>query len=176
MQLISDRGRSFILRETTNMTNKPKNVFISHVHKDDAGLNDLKNLLKGKGLEVRDSSITADKPNNAKSPGYIKSEILAPRIKWAGCMIVYISQETKTSKWVEWEIERAHKLGKTIVGVWERGASGCELPDGLDAYADAVVGWNADKIIEAINGADVGFENQDGTQAPPRMIRRHPCG
>jgi len=64
------------------MSNKTKNVFISHVHKDDGGLTDLKNLLKSKGMEVRDSSINSDRPNNAKSPEYIKSEILAPRIDW----------------------------------------------------------------------------------------------
>lgn len=72
------------------MPNQTKNVFISHIHKDDEGLTDLKNLLKSKGMDVRDSSITNDKPNNANSPEYIKSAILGPRIDWAGCMIVYI--------------------------------------------------------------------------------------
>ena len=158
------------------MVKKTKNVFISHVHKDDQGLTDLKNLLKGKGMDVRDSSVTNDKPNNAKSPEYIKSEILAPRIDWAGCMIVYISPETKNSEWVNWEIERAHKQDKTIVGVWERGAHGCEVPEALDEYGDALVGWNADRIIDAINGDYEGFEDPEGVPTPTRPIRRHPCG
>ena len=158
------------------MKTQTKNVFISHVHKDDEGLDDLKKLLKSKGMEVRDSSITSDKPNNAKSTDYIMSTILAPRIDWADCMIVYISSETKNSEWVNREIERAKTQDKTVVGVWKRGAKGCEVPKALDEYHDAVVGWNADKIIDAINGNFRGYENPDGTREPMRDIRRHPCG
>lgn len=158
------------------MTTETKNVFISHVHKDDKGLTDLKNLLKSKGMAVRDSSVNSDRPNNAKSPDYIKSKILAPRIDWASTMIVYISPETKNSEWVNWEIERAHKQDKTIVGVWERGANGCEVPEALDDYGHALVGWNADKIIDAVNGDYEQFETPDGATCQPRPIRRHPCG
>ena len=158
------------------MTTEKKNVFISHIHKDDAGLKDLKDLLSKKGMDVRDSSINSDRPNNAQSHDYIKSSILTPRIKWASTLIVYITQETKNSEWVNWEIEKAEKLGKTIIGVWERGSNGCEIPEALDQYGDALVGWNTDKIIEAINGNYDKFENPDGTLRPERNITRHPCG
>lgn len=157
------------------MSNKTKNVFISHVHKDDNGLTDLKDLLKRNGVDVRDSSINSDRPNNAESPEYIKTKILSPRIDWASTMIVYISPETKNSEWVNWEIERAYKQDKTIVGVWERGANGCEAPEALDEYGHALVGWNADKIISAVNGEYQRFERPDGTICEPYPIRRHPC-
>ncbi|WP_339113973.1 TIR domain-containing protein [Thioclava sp. GXIMD2076] len=157
------------------MSKGSKNVFISHIHEDDAGLADLKNLLKSKGMEVRDGSINSEKPNNAKSPDYIKSQILAPRIDWASTLIVYITPETKNSEWVDWEIERAREKGKTIVGVWEQGSNGCEVPEALDEYGDAIVGWNADRIIEAINGEYERFEDPKGQPLPPRAIRRHPC-
>ena len=158
------------------MTGETKNVFISHVHKDDAKLAVLKRYLKIKGMHIRDASITSDKPNNAKSPEYIKSAILTPQIKWASTMIVYITPETKDSDWVNWEIKKANELGKTIVGVWEKGAHGCEVPEALDEYGDALVGWNADKIITAINGDYEKFEEPDGTPCTSRPIRRHPCG
>ncbi|NQY82767.1 MAG: TIR domain-containing protein [Alphaproteobacteria bacterium] len=158
------------------MGNETKNVFISHVHKDDSGLEDLKKLLKSNGMEVKDSSINSDRPNNAESPEYIESKILAPRIDWASTMIVYISPETKDSEWVDWEIERADKQDKTIVGVWERGARNCEIPTALDLYGHALVGWNAQKIIDAINGNYQQFETSEGVPCGPRHIRRHPCG
>lgn len=60
------------------MSNEIKYVFISHIHKDDAGLKDLKDLMSKNGMDARDYSITSDKENNAKSPDYIKSSILAP--------------------------------------------------------------------------------------------------
>ncbi len=57
-----------------------KNVFISHVHEDDDLLPKLKALIANAGMEVRDGSITSEKPNEAQSEEYIKREILAPRI------------------------------------------------------------------------------------------------
>src|SRR5215470_6892538 len=99
-----------------------KNVFISHVHEDDAVLQDLKDMLSRQGHEIRDSSIDSSKPNEAQNPDYIKSDILAPRIQWAGAVIVLISPDTHTSEWVDWEIEYAAKEDKRIVGVFIRGA------------------------------------------------------
>lgn len=157
------------------MAKQTRNVFISHVHEDDAGLGKLKELLSSKGMAIRDASIHAGKENNAKSPDYIKSEILAPAINWAGTFVVYITPKTKDSPWVEWEIEYAEKAGKRIVGVWAHGENECEVPDALDKYADAVVGWNGDKIVDAINGDTDEWENQDGTPKAPRPIKRYSC-
>jgi hypothetical protein len=72
-------------------------------------------------IEVRDSSIHTGKFNNATDEHYIKTQILAPAINWAGVFICYVSPQTKNSDWVNWEIEYAAKQGKRIVGVWEPG-------------------------------------------------------
>ena len=150
------------------------NVFIPHRHEDDALLNDLKGLLKGRGVEIRDASITSDKPNEATNPDYIKQQILAPGIRWAGKIIVMITPETKNHQWVDWEIEYAHKKDKPIIGVWARGSAGCEVPDPLEKHADAIVGWNADRIVQALNG-EHHFERPDGRPRGPQQIERHRC-
>ncbi|MGJ8628772.1 MAG: TIR domain-containing protein [Sulfitobacter sp.] len=157
------------------MPNSTKNVFISHIHEDDEGLGKLKSLLNKHGMDIRDGSINSEKPNNAKSPEYIKSQILAPKIDWASTMIVYITPETKNSDWVNWEIERAFQKGKTIVGVWEYGSKGCDIPDALEKYGDAVVGWAGGNIIDAVNGGYTGFNNPDGSPCKPQPIKRHAC-
>ena len=151
-----------------------KNVFISHIHEDDDGLKKLKTLLNQNGMEIRDSSINSERPNNAKNEGYIKNEILAPAIKWAGTFICYISSQTKNSDWVNWEIEYAAKQGKRIVGIWEFGQQECEIPNALKEYADALVGWNGSSIINAINGKDK-WENPNGQEFSTLPIKRHPC-
>ena len=158
------------------MADETKNVFISHVHEDDDGLGKLKDLLGKNGMTIRDYSINSDNPNNAKSEDYIKSEILAPRIQQSSTLVVYISPETKDSEYVNWEIEYAQKLDKRIVGVWAEGESGCEVPDALKDYADAVVGWTGNSIIDAINGKIDDWKNPDGTQCTPREIKRYSCG
>ena len=152
-----------------------RNVFISHIHEDDAGLAKLKGLLESKGMTVRDYSINADNPNNAHSENYIKSQILAPRIRQCSTLLVYVSPETKDSVYVDWEIEYAAREDKTIVGVWAHGAAECEVPEALADYADAVVGWRGDRIIDAIDGKIQGWEGPSGGSVASRPIARHSC-
>lgn len=157
------------------MSNEIKNIFISHIHEDDERLGKLKDLLKKSGLEAKDYSINADKPNKAKSEDYIKSKILAPQIDACSALVVYISPDTKDSKYVDWEIEYAAKNDKRIIGVWEYGQNGCEVPKGLGDCADAIVGWNGGKIVDAITGKYDGCETPEGKEVDRREIKRHPC-
>ena len=158
------------------MSDTTRNVFVSHVHEDDAGLTDLKQLLASHGMTVRDYSIRSDNPNNAHAEDYIKYEILAPRIRQCSALVVYVSPDTRWSDWVNWEIEYAHKEGKRIVGAYENGAAGCRLPDALEAYADALVPWRGEDIIGAIEG-DVNTSRGPAGETPStRDICRHDCG
>lgn len=152
-----------------------KNIFISHIHEDDHRLGPLKDLLSNAGMEVRDGSINSDKPNNANSPEYIKYEILKPRIEWASVLVVLITPETKLSEYVQWEIECAESLGKRIVGVWDHGEAECDMPEALDRYADAVVGWQGDRVKDAIEGRINNRERPDGSPTPPRETKRYTC-
>lgn len=157
------------------MAKERTHVFISHVHEDDHRLGPLKNLLANAGMEVRDGSINSDKPNNAKNPDYIKSEILAPRIKWASVLVVLITPDTRDSDWVTWEIECAEKNGKRIVGVWDHGEAQCEMPEALERYADAVVGWQGERVKDAIEGRINEKQSPDGESAVMRDIPRYTC-
>lgn len=157
------------------MAEDVRNIFISHVNEDDEELTNMKNLLTSAGFYVRDSSINSTKPNQAHDPDYIKSQILAPRIRWAGVFVVLISPETRNSEWVDWEIEYANKLDKRIVGVWAHGASECDVPTALDLYADAVVGWRAERIKGTICGEINNWETSDGLPRAARPIARHAC-
>lgn len=157
------------------MADEIKNIFISHIHEDDAGLGELKELLVKHGLDVRDSSITSEKPNAAKDPDYIMRDILAPRIEWASVLVVYVSPDTKDSEWVNREIEYANKLGKRIVGVWEHGESECEVPEALDRYGDALVGWHGESIVDAITGKSNDWYEHSGGVRASRPIKRFSC-
>jgi hypothetical protein len=166
---------SLVTEKEVPVSKQVKNVFISHVHEDDAVLGDLKNLLSRNGYEIRDGSIDSSKPNKARNPDYIKTEILAPRIQWASTMVVLISPQTHTSKWVEWEIEHAHRQDKRIVGVWDQGAQDSDVPKNLDRYADAVVGWQAERVMDAITGKINNWFTAGGKERALRPISRYSC-
>jgi hypothetical protein len=155
-----------------------KNIFISHVHEDDALLPDLKHLIARAGMDVRDGSINSDKPNNAENEEYIKREILKPRIDWASTFVVLITDETAQSWWVNWEIKYAVQLGKKVVGVYAQGAKGADIPEELQKCGDAaVVGWQGDRVVDAINGKISGWDDPQTSKPrdPIWNIRRYSC-
>jgi hypothetical protein len=149
-----------------------KNVFISHVHCDDDGIQKLKELTEKHGLIVRDSSITVDRPNGATDPDYIKRAILAPQIQWASTLVVYISPQTKNSDYVNWEIEYAHKNNKRIVGVWSPNAGACEIPEALNRYGDALVSWIGEDVVAAIVGDCDYWCDRDGQRRSAREAKQ----
>ncbi|MDA7967213.1 TIR domain-containing protein [Ruegeria sp.] len=154
---------------------KTQNIFISHIHEDDAGLKKVKDLCRKHGLTVRDGSINKEKPNKAKNADYILNKIIGPRIKWCSTMVVYITPQTKNSEWVNKEILRAERLGKRIVGVWAHGHAGCEPPAALKHMSDAMVGWDGGRIVDAVTGNFEGKENTDGSIASPATYKRVAC-
>jgi hypothetical protein len=157
------------------MQNDVRNVFISHVHNDDHRLEPLKELLASNGIEARDSSITSEKPNAAKSEDYIMNEILAPRIDWAGVVIVLITPDTKDSAWVDREIRYAQEHDKRIVGVWDEDQKGCEVPEALEEYESAIVPWDAPLIIKAAFGDIDEWIEPNGQTRAPRPFPREVC-
>ena len=140
-----------------------KNVFISHYGQDEENIGKLKELLAKKGYELRNSSIDSTKVNDAKNEDYIKNKLLKPGIEWAGTTIVLIGPETHTRWWVDWEIEQSNKAENRIVGVHIEGETDSEVPDALAKYGDALVGWQADRITDAIEGKINNMENPDGS-------------
>ena len=126
-------------------------------------------------MDVADGSINSSKPNDASNESYIKYEILAPRIQWASVLVVLITPDTKESKWVQWEIEYAESLGKRIVGVWDHGEAESDLPEALDRYADAIVGWQGERVKDAIEDRINNREKPDGTVIAPRETKRYSC-
>jgi len=129
-----------------------KNLFVSHVHEDDHLLQDLKDMFVRNGYDVRDGSIDSSKPNDANNEEYIKYQILAPRISWAGTMVVLISPKTHESPWVNWEIEYAAKENKRIIGVWVPGGQDSDIPESFHQYGEALVAWSPDGVMNAVVG------------------------
>lgn len=153
-----------------------KNVFISHYGQDEEHIVKLKDLLDSKGYQLRNSSIDSTKPNDAKNEEYIKYQLLKPGIEWAGTTIVLIGPETHTRWWVDWEIEQSNDAGNRIVGVYIQGATDSDIPEALNKYGEPPVGWQSDKIIDAIEGRLKQGENPDGTPwISPYLPNRSEC-
>ena len=139
------------------------NIFVSHFHEDEESIKAMKDLL-GDKYNIRNYSVTSDKYNSAKNEEYIKS-MLRDLIRKSGTFICLIGPDTHDSEWVNWEIEQAFKQGKRIIGVYTWGAKDSDIPPALEDAADAMVGWNHDTIVKAIEGENI-FTNADGSTRP----------
>jgi len=149
-----------------------RHVFISHHHKDDADVGKLTDLLSRRGYDIRNSSIRSKPSNQARlDKGLVSKEtirrLLRMKISWAGAIIVLIGKETHSREWVNWEIEQANKQGKRIVGVYVQGGTEADIPKSFDDYGSALVAWNADSIINAIDGTECPFQKPDGSDRAP---------
>lgn len=159
---------------------KRRHVFISHHHKDDATVDKMSSLVGRHGYDIRNSSIRAKPANQERlDRGLVKDatirRLLRMKMSWAGAVIVIIGKETHSRPWVDWEVQEAERQGKRIVGMWEEGGKQHKLPPSLEAYADAVVGWQADQILGAVDGTINNWKKSDGQAVPPRETKRITC-
>ncbi len=148
-----------------------RHVFISHHHADDQAVSNMTSMLARRGYEIRNSSIRAKPANQRRLEKGLVSDntikrLLRMKISWASTVIVVIGKNTANRPWVDWEIQTAHKKGKRIVGVYERGGTENDKPAGIENYASAIVNWNADSIIAAVEGEN-SFQTPTGEQRQP---------
>lgn len=158
------------------LESKRRHVFISHHHADDSAVDSLTSLLSRGGYDIRNSSIRAKPANQTRlEKGMVKDEtirrLLRLKISWAGTAVVLIGKATHSRPWVDWEINQANKQGKRIVGVYIRGGTEADKPESLEKYASAIVGWNTESIMAAIDGTENQFQNPDGSLRPVTHAR-----
>ena len=149
---------------------KTKNVFISHYHKNDPQLQNLKDRFAKKGYSLRNSSIDSTKHGTERRPSdAVVKRLLRIRINWAGTFICLIGDRTHTRPWVNHEIEQAAKMGKQIIGIYSHGSQSADLPENFEKYGGLTFGWNSvDKMIDAIESDErYEWEDTNGNTSTP---------
>lgn len=125
------------------------NVFISF-NTDDI---DEVNLLRGQAkneksdLEFNDHSVK--KPYDSDDANYIKQKI-RQKIRRVSILLVYVTDNTYKSSWVNWEIHEAIKLGKGIMAMHKGDTPPIRLPDALTENDITPVKWNHKRISREI--------------------------
>ena len=153
---------------------KRRHLFISHHHEDDARVSQLTSMLARNGYDIRNSSVRM-KPENQrrmdekKVSDKVIERILRMKISWSSTVVVLIGKSTHERKWVDWEIKKANEQGKRIIGVYERGGTEADIPPSLEKFATAIVNWDTNSIISAIDGTNA-FKTPDGTNRPSPSI------
>jgi hypothetical protein len=154
------------------------NIFISHKGEDDDYVQRLKERFKEKGYNVRNGSVDSTKYQDKIPSQKGIANLLNSGINWAGTFICLIGENTHTSRWVNYEIEKAMKLGKTIIGIYTHGCpKDVEIPEALENCHNGLIGWNSlEKVGDIMDGVTIPAENPRCNQrVAPHKTVRIPC-
>jgi hypothetical protein len=129
-----------------------RNVFISFPAED----LDKVNLLRGQkaseasSLEFSDRSV--QQPYNSENAEYIRARI-REKIRQASVTLVFLSDATPKSQWVEWEITESIRQGKGVVCVHAGEVPPTTLPRAVTEHKLPIVPWKHDQLMQAVERA-----------------------
>lgn len=148
------------------------NIFISHKGEDDGHVQRLKERFKEKDYGVRNGSVDSTKYQDKIPSQKGVAKLLDSGINWAGTFLCLIGENTHTSRWVNYEIEKAVQLGKIVIGIYKHGCpKDTPLPEALKNCYNALLGWNSlEKVGDIMDGKTVPAENPNCTVRVPQYL------
>lgn len=143
-----------LAKETLRKSAEPqrRSVFISFAGED---LDEV-NLLRGQAkneqsdLEFIDRSLQA--PFDSREAEYIKRGI-RERIRQASVTLCYITKNSVSSKWVDWEIRESIRLGKGVIAMYKGDKPPSILPNAIKEFDVVLVPWKHENLSLAIENA-----------------------
>lgn len=134
--------------KTAGSTGK-HNVFISFASEDLNDVNMLRAQAKNENSDIEFNDWSVKEPFDSESAEYIKRGI-RERIRQCSVMVVYLSDKTVDSEWVDWEIREAIALGKGIVAMHKGETPPERLPKAITDNRVPVVPWHQKELRKAI--------------------------
>jgi glycerophosphoryl diester phosphodiesterase len=124
-----------------------RNVFISFDHADLNNVNLLRGQAKRENSTIDFNDWSVSEPFDSERVTYIQGKI-KERIEQSSLTIVYLSDKTSESRWVEWEIEESLRQNKHVIGVFVSDKQPDKLPDAITRNSIECVPWS--KLAETI--------------------------
>ncbi|MEN6318925.1 MAG: TIR domain-containing protein [Syntrophaceae bacterium] len=142
-----------IAKENLKKDSQPakRNIFISFVQEDLKEVNLLKGQAKNEDNDLEFNDWSLREPFDSERAEYIKRGI-RERIRQSSVTVVYLSDKTAKSQWVNWEISESTKLGKGVVGVFKGDGPPNKLPKAMGKNPK-LVRWTHKGLANAIEQA-----------------------
>lgn len=129
-----------------------RHVFISFDHEDLNEVNLLRGQAKNDATNLQFDDHSVKEPYDSTNADYIKRNI-REKIDRCSVTMVYLSEKSASSKWVNWEIEESFKRGKGVIGVYQGDAPPAKTPPAFTQNACKTVKWEHAALIKAIEEA-----------------------
>ena len=118
-----------------------RNTFLSFDYDDIDEVNLLRAHAKNEKSEIEFIDRSVKDPINSERAEYIKQKI-AERIRQCSQTVVYITDNTHSSDWVKWEVEKSLQLGKGIIAVHKGDVQPSNMPSCITDNGIKVVTWS----------------------------------
>ena len=132
-----------LLREARERLNEEprKNVFISFAYEDANEVNLLRGQAKSETSDIEFNDWSVKDAFDSKNADYIRRQI-TERIRQSSTTVVYVSDQTTNSNWVNWEVKKSLELGKRVIAVHKGDTRPQRLPDAVrQAGSIQVIPW-----------------------------------
>ena len=125
------------------------NVFISFASEDLSDVNMLRGQAKNENSDIEFNDWSLKKPFDSTDANYIRRGI-RERIRQCSVAVIYVSDRTAGSKWVNWEVQEAIAMGKGVVAMYKGDGPPTRLPQAVSENKVPVVPWNQRQLANAI--------------------------
>lgn len=129
-----------------------RHVFISFDHDDLDEVNLLRGQAKNEKVDFQFDDHSVKEPIDSANADYIKRQI-RDKIDRCSVTVVYLSEKTASSKWVNWEIEESIKRGKGVIGVYKGDKAPANVPPSFQQNGCKAVKWEHAALTKAIEDA-----------------------
>ncbi len=129
-----------------------RNVFISFDSDDLSLVNLLRGQAKNDNIPLEFNDFSLKEPFDSERADYIKRGI-RERIRQASVTIVYLTDNSAKSPWVNWEVNESDNLGKGVIAVYQGDNPPRNIPPALEKLGIKPIQWNAEEIMNAIEKA-----------------------
>ena len=136
-----------IIEEVDEGTNR--NVFISFSSDDLDEVNLLRGQAKNENSNIEFNDWSLKAPFNSENADYIKRGI-RERIRQSSVTVVYLSDKTADSEWVDWEIRESLTMGKGVLAMHKGDTPPKRFPKAITENKIKVLPWKQELINNAI--------------------------
>lgn len=128
-------------KEIIKQSEGRRNVFISFAYEDLKDVQALRAQSANDNNNISFNDYSVKEPFDSERADYIKHK-LEERINQSSTTVVYLSENTLESEWVEWEVEKSIELGKRVVAMHKGDAPPPNLPPWVKNHDIKVVPWS----------------------------------
>lgn len=138
------------LSAARNETNA--HVYLSFDHEDLGEVNLFRGQARNENADLRFDDYSVREPFDSPNAEYIKARI-REKIDRCSVTVVYLTERSASSKWVDWEIEESVRRDKGVIGFYKGDTAPASVPPAFRQNQCKSVKWEHAALMEAIRNA-----------------------